>query len=108
MTGTTGIPVGASVRSTELWFKTSSASPPGAVPLRHRGDAQQYGLWLDAGWHDHDRLGPRQPATTRPSPCQRRVNDGAWHHVVQTYNGTTLTLYIDGVALPRRPRRAAP
>ena len=27
------------------------------------------------------------------------VNDGAWHHVVQTYNGTSLTLYIDGVAL---------
>ena len=27
------------------------------------------------------------------------VNDGAWHQVVLTYNGTTLTLYIDGVAL---------
>ena len=27
------------------------------------------------------------------------VNDGAWHQVVLTYNGTTLTLYIDSVAL---------
>ena len=27
------------------------------------------------------------------------VNNGAWHHVVLTYNGTSLTLYIDGVAL---------
>jgi hypothetical protein len=28
------------------------------------------------------------------------VNNGAWHQVVLTYNGTTLTLYLDGTALP--------
>ena len=27
------------------------------------------------------------------------VNNGAWHQVVITWNGTTLILYIDGVAL---------
>jgi hypothetical protein len=26
------------------------------------------------------------------------VNDGAWHHIACTYSGTTVTVYIDGVA----------
>ena len=29
----------------------------------------------------------------------RRFNDGVWHQVVMTYNGTSLTVYVDGVAL---------
>jgi hypothetical protein len=35
------------------------------------------------------------------------VNNGVWHQVVLTYSGTTLTLYIDGVALaPQTATRA--
>ncbi|MCA1684194.1 MAG: fibronectin type III domain-containing protein, partial [Actinobacteria bacterium] len=35
-------------------------------------------------------------------PAPRPLNDGAWHHVVVTYNGTTLTAYLDGLSLGTR------
>ncbi|HWI30005.1 MAG TPA: LamG domain-containing protein [Microbacterium sp.] len=98
MTGTTGIPVGASVRSTELWFKTSSAARQVLFAYGSGGNTQQYGLWIDAGGASMTAWGfgnGNDKQFTMPAA----VNNGAWHQVVLTYNGTTLTLYIDGVAL---------
>ena len=63
-----------------------------------RADTQEFGLWLNAGGTTMTAWGfggGNDKVFTMPSA----VNDGAWHQVVQTYNGTTLTLYIDGVAL---------
>ena len=60
---------------------------------------QEFGLWLDAGGTTMTAWGfggGNDKTFTMPSA----VNNGAWHQVVQTYNGTSLTLYIDGVALP--------
>ena len=101
MTGTTGIPIGATSRSVEAWFKTSSATRQVIVAYGSRADTQEFGLWLDpsgttmqawgfGGGHDK----------TFTMPGGVAVNNGAWHQMVLTYNGTTLTLYIDGVALP--------
>jgi hypothetical protein len=99
MTNTTGIPTGAAVRSTELWFKT--ASPNRQVLFRYGSgtNAQEYGLWVDAGGTTMTAWGwgtGNDKVFSMPSA----VNNGAWHHVVQTFNGTSMTLYIDGVALP--------
>lgn len=96
---TTGIPVGAEVRSTELWFKTSFTMGQTLFAYGTLGDAQAFGLWLNDnsagmtawGWGaGHDKT------YTLNSP----VTDGAWHHLVQTYDGTSLQLYVDGTALP--------
>ncbi|MEO5921125.1 MAG: LamG-like jellyroll fold domain-containing protein [Pseudolysinimonas sp.] len=98
MTSTTSIPVGASVRSTELWFKTSSAARQVLFAYGSGANTQEYGLWIDAGGASMTAWGwgnGNDKVFTMPSA----VNNGAWHHVVETYNGTTLTLYIDGVAL---------
>ncbi len=56
------------------------------------------GLWLDAGGTTMTAWGfggGNDKTFTMPSA----MNDGQWHHVVQTYSGTSLTIYIDGVAL---------
>ena len=102
MTNTTGFPAGAGVRSTELWFKTSSAARQVLFRYGSAGNAQEYGLWIDAGGTTMTAWGwgtGNDKVFTLPSA----VNNGAWHQVVLTYSGTTITLFIDGVALTAGP-----
>ncbi len=98
VTNSTGIPVGASTRSVEAWFKTSSAARQVLFHYGSRVDTQEFGLWLDAGGTTMTAWGfggAHDKVFTLPAA----VNDGNWHQVVQTYSGTVLVLYIDGVAL---------
>ena len=87
MTGTTGFPTGAAVRSTELWFKTTGTTRQALFRYGSGASAQEYGLWLNDGgttmmaW---GHSGGNDLTFTLPDA----VNDGAWHHVVKTYNGT--------------------
>ncbi len=96
---TTGIPVGASSRSVEAWFKTTSAARQVIFDYGSLGATQEFGLWINPGGTAMTAWGwggGNDKTFTMPSA----VNNGAWHHVVITYDGTTLVLYMDGVALP--------
>ena len=98
MTGTTGIPVGASSRSVEAWFKTSSAARQVLFDYGNLNTNQEFGLWVDPGGTTMTAWGwggGNDKTFTMPSA----VSNGVWHQVVLTWNGTTLILYIDGVAL---------
>jgi hypothetical protein len=102
--GTTSIPVGASVRSVEMWFKTSSAARQVLFNYGTVATNQEYGLWLNAGGASMTAWGKTNDNTFTLAAA---VNDGAWHHVVKTYDGTSITLYVDGVALtPQAATRA--
>jgi Concanavalin A-like lectin/glucanases superfamily len=96
--GTTGLPVGASLRSVEMWFKTTSAVRQVLFDYGARASDDEFGLWLNAGGASMTAwgYGPDDKTFTLSSP----VNDGNWHQVVKTYDGTSITLYVDGVALP--------
>jgi len=96
--GTTGLPVGASLRSVEMWFKTTSAARQVLFDYGARANDDEFGLWLNAGGASMTAwgYGPNNKTFTLSSP----VNDGNWHQVVKTYDGTSITIYIDGVALP--------
>ena len=98
-TNTTGIPVGATNRSMEGWFKTTSSARQMLFGYGTRSNTQEFGLLLEtdgvtlSAWGfggGNDKL------FTAPYV----LNDGGWHHVVKTYDGTTITIYVDGVALP--------
>ena len=92
-----GHPGRLGLRSVEAWFKTTSAAPqvlfgygsranPGVRPVaRHRRRRD-------------DRLGLRRRKRQVVHPVVA-VNNGAWHQVVMTYDGTSIVLYVDGVAL---------
>jgi hypothetical protein len=98
MVATTGLPTGAAVRSTELWFKTTSSAQQVLFAYGASGNTQEYGLWLGAGATTMTAWGyggGNDIVFTMPAA----LNDGQWHQVIETYNGTTLTLYIDGTAL---------
>ncbi len=95
---TTGLPTGAASRSVELWFKTSSALHQSLFTYGSRANNEEFGLWIDAGGATLTGWGyggGNDPVFTPAAG----VEDGKWHQVVETYNGTAITLYLDGVSL---------
>ena len=96
---TTGkLPTGNSSRSVELWFKTSSTAHQSLFTYGSRANNEEFGLWIDAGGATLTAWGyggGDDPVFT-PSAS---VEDGKWHQVVETYDGTSVTLYLDGVSL---------
>jgi hypothetical protein len=93
----TGIPVGSAARSVELWFKTTSTTRQVLFEYGALAPGGKFGLWLDAGSTSMTAWGW---GSDNLFPLTASVTDGTWHHVVQTYDGATMTLYVDGVALP--------
>ncbi|MFE2064059.1 LamG-like jellyroll fold domain-containing protein [Streptomyces sp. NPDC059467] len=98
------IPAAAtSALAAEMWFKTST---PKAVLLGFQNAAVGS---TPTSWHpvlNIDGSGKLRgefyltgggAATPIISPAA--VTDGAWHHVVLSANGTTQTLYLDGVSV---------
>ena len=95
-TGTTGIPVGSTSRSVEMWFKTSSSSKQVLFSYGSYASNQEFGLWLNSGGATMTAWGYGADKTFTLGPA---VNDGQWHQVVKTYDGTDITLYVDGASL---------
>jgi hypothetical protein len=97
-TSPTGLPIGASSRSVELWFKTTSTVHQSLFTYGTYANHEEFGLWIDPagtsltawGWGGGDD--PSFTSTTT-------VDDGKWHQVVETYNGTAISLYVDGQLL---------
>ncbi len=97
-TSPTGLPTGASSRSVELWFKTTSTAHQSLFTYGSYVNNEEFGLWIDPtgatltawGWGGGD-----DPTFTSAST----VDDGKWHQVVETYNGTAISLYVDGQLL---------
>jgi hypothetical protein len=99
VTTTAGIPLGGAARSVEMWFKTTSAARQVLFNYGKPAAGQEFGLWLNAGGLSMTTWGwggGNDKVFTLPGA----VNNGAWHQVAETYDGTSITIYIDGVALP--------
>ncbi len=96
----TSLPIGATARSVEVWLRTSSTAKQVVYGYgTATGDGQAFGLWLDAGGSALTAYGggTGQDKVFTPSSS---LSDGAWHQVVTTYDGTSITVYVDGAALP--------
>jgi hypothetical protein len=95
-----GLPTGAAGRSVELWLRTTSTSRQVLFDDgSEAGAGQEFGLWLDAGASTLTAWGygaSYDKTFTPPST----LADGAWHHVVETYDGAVVTVFVDGVGLP--------
>jgi len=91
---TTEFPVGASVRSAELWFKTTAAKKQALFAYGTLANTREFGLWLEPDGLSMTVWGY---FGDNSFPLAAAANDGAWHHVVVTYDGANLRLYLDGV-----------
>ena len=98
---TTGIPVGATSRSVEMWFKTSSSSKQVLFSYGSLAANQEFGLWLNSGGATMTAFG--SGGGDKTFTLASAVNDGNWHQVVKTYDGTNITLYVDGAPLTAQP-----
>jgi hypothetical protein len=92
--------------SHSVWFKTTTEV--GGAIMGHSdaaggpGTANHRALWMD----NDGKLGfgvlvaeIDDPEDVEPQfvRSMARYNDGAWHHAVGTFDGTTISLYVDGV-----------
>jgi hypothetical protein len=79
----------------EIWFKTTTAT---AQPLFNYGTAgmrSQFSVYL-AG----NQVQVNDGAETLSFTAASSLSDGAWHHLVVTYDGaTSISAYVDGGAV---------
>ncbi len=81
--------------SIEAWIKTSSASGQGIATKIHTSSPfAGYGLDISSGHKLEMWTGDLSGSWLIGATS---INDGAWHHVVGTLSGTTVTLYVDGI-----------
>jgi hypothetical protein len=59
-------------------------------------DTSSYGLYTGAGGGLAFYIFDGAAYTVSPAAAPARVWDGAWHHVVGTYDGHSVRLYVDG------------
>jgi hypothetical protein len=81
--------------SVEAWIKTTSTAQRPILSNRGGtfGDPGQFYFGIQSGklfLYINEALSPSLSSA-------RSINDGRWHHVVATSDGTTSRLYIDGV-----------
>lgn len=94
----TGMPTGSSARSVEMWFKTSATTQQSLFAYGSFSNGEEFGLWINAGGSAFTAWG-WGGAYDETYNAPASVEDGKWHQVVETYDGTVLTVYLDGVAL---------
>ena len=99
--------------SVAVWFKTSSnfASDAiivnkGGVGSEISGQNMNYGIWMTKS----EKITAGFESTSAADyfvTSTKTYNDNQWHHVVVTYGGSTVILYIDGVQVGIKSTRGA-
>ncbi|MCU0794511.1 MAG: putative Ig domain-containing protein [Akkermansiaceae bacterium] len=89
-------PIATTPRSFEVWFRTTAHGPilgqrspddTGFVPALYVGtNGNLFGNFFWRG-------------TTQSLQSTTAVNDGRWHHVAATFDGTTQRIYLDGALM---------
>ncbi|MCA1683627.1 MAG: fibronectin type III domain-containing protein, partial [Actinobacteria bacterium] len=92
------LPLYNSARSVEAWVKPADGNNRYVASWgTYYGNDQEFSVLVGP-----NQVGVVTANDDRYFPTPRAVNDGAWHHVVVTYDGTTLGAYLDGVSLGTR------
>jgi large repetitive protein len=90
------LPLGGAPRSLEGWVNTTYNG--GTDPIASYGDTDNgEGFEVDVEADAVDVSGGYDTVVTFPTPYA--IDDGAWHFIAVTTNGTSATAYLDGVSL---------
>ena len=92
-----GLPQGSSARTVELWVRTSNANGS----LVGWGDNGGFRTRFQFNLSNGNQVVLGTNFDDHTFTATRSLADGFWHYIVLTYDGNlTLTVYIDGAALP--------
>jgi RHS repeat-associated protein len=81
--------------SMEAWLRTDAANPASPVVVASNGtNTNGWGIGIDSSGNAAGLVIASSTLTTMGSGA--KVNDGAWHHVVLTRDGTTWAMTLDG------------
>ena len=83
--------------SVSAWIKTSATTRQIIFRNGYGGSTKGYQLYVEEttgtlGFYAYHTVSSKLITSTNP------VNDGNWHHVVGLYDGTNISIYIDGVS----------
>jgi hypothetical protein len=96
----TGLPAGASARTVELWTKLRPDSDSYALAFGYGAESsgQGYYIFPQVSFHA-GRLGFSGHGATYDVLTQSSLDDDKWHHVAVAYNGSTVSIFVDGVGV---------
>jgi hypothetical protein len=91
--------VGTGDFTAEAWLKTTTAQESSVVSKREAAKFWQVTITDDPNHVGQVRANVNDGTVTRQAYSTRRVDDGAWHHVVVRFDRDTgISFYIDGTA----------
>ncbi|MEA2635502.1 MAG: hypothetical protein QOH92_2269 [Chloroflexota bacterium] len=91
---TNGLPVGNTARSVEIWFRgTGTGALVGYGSNPAYSTRQTFELNVVSSNQVQIQVGGDDKTFAVPY----YINNGAWHQLVMTYDGTTVTAYVDGI-----------
>jgi hypothetical protein len=99
----TGLPAGSDARTMEMMVKTTSTQ---------FGVLAWYGNFQDLpvneafgiSMNSNGKVGLYGQLVDQPVASSPAINDGNWHHVALSYDGTTVRIYVDGVKVQENTR----
>lgn len=91
----TGLAVGAAPRSVELWFKRTSTADQTLFSYGQSSGTALFAARLTSATH----LVVTNSSADRDFTLPTATSDGAWHHLVVTYDGAVLIAYLDGTGI---------
>jgi len=90
-----GLPVGNAARSVEIWFRGTGS---GALIGYGSNPAYSTRQTFELNVVSSNQVQLQVGGDDRTFPVPYYINNGAWHQLVVTYDGTTLTAYVDGIS----------
>lgn len=92
----TGFPSGTGNRSVSLWVKPTAASA--YVASMGGGTSPSFNQWSIYINSDYTKLGVDNNGNGAVGTSFTAINDGNWHHIVATWDGSNTNFYVDGTA----------
>ncbi len=79
------------------WFKTSGTNDYSGIITKYNTTSGYSGFILAVNWNSVVRCDILYTSSYSTAESLQAIEDGRWHYAVCSYNGSVISLYVDGV-----------